>query len=190
MAQKWWIYRRVAVTIVLLLLGLCFHTTFNPTSRPRPGTKLTPASTPHPIDTLIEQGDTEFESLLAKETEGLASAADAYRQARGRHPPPGFEQWYRFAKEKNAIMIENFWDQIYHDLAPFWAVPAAQIRADARAYDMVVNVRNGRAQANTGWFWHETWANMVNTVSDYLPDMVLPANSMGTSSRLFYHHSG
>lgn len=73
-------------------------------------------------------------------------------------------------------MVEEFWDQIYHDLKPFWAVPPNQIRADARAFDMVVKVEDGRATSNTGWFWHTIWADLIDTVSSYLPDMVIPLN--------------
>jgi hypothetical protein len=43
---------------------------------------------------------------------------------------------------------------------------------------MVVKVENGRAESNTGWFWHVIWAQMINKTSDYLPDMVIPLNSM------------
>ncbi len=73
-------------------------------------------------------------------------------------------------------MVEAFWDQIYHDLTPFWALDPSRIRSDARHYDMVVKVEDGKAQSNNGWFWHEIWGEMINTVSAYLPDMVIPLN--------------
>ena len=195
--------RRLAVLFVLLLLALCWHntkllpsdrnlpegssgtqhkhpstSTFTHRARRRPQTTSIASPLPHTIDTLIRQADDDFDALLGKESDSLAAAAEAYRQTRGRHPPPGFDLWYKFAKEKNAVVVEEFWDQIYHDLNPFWGIPAKQIRVDAKAYDMVVNVRGGRAQANTGWFWHQIWANMIDTVSEHLPDMVVPANSM------------
>lgn len=132
----------------------------------------------HPIVGLIENANNEFSRLISEETHDLASAAQAYRKARGRHPPPGFDTWYDVATNHGAIMVEKFWDQIYHDLRPFWALPANQIRADARANGMVVNIRGGVAEANTGWFWHTIWAQMISTVSKYLPDMVIPCNSM------------
>ncbi len=135
-------------------------------------------STSHPIAILIQNAEDAFSHLLPKETHDLASAAQAYREARGRHPPPGFDVWHDVAKHHNVVMVEEFWDQIYHDLRPFWAVPANQIRADARANDMVVSVKGGEAEANTGWLWHTLWAQMIGTVSKYLPDMVVPCNAM------------
>ena len=132
----------------------------------------------HPIEALIERAEKEFESLLKRETRDLESAAAAYRHVRGRHPPPGFDAWHSFAVEHGAIIIEEFWDQIYHDLSPFWAVAPSRIRADARGHGMVVKIENGKAESNTGWFWHAIWAHLINTVSEYLPDMVVPLNSM------------
>jgi Glycosyl transferase family 90 len=134
--------------------------------------------TSHPITTLIQNGEEQFSHLLSKETHDLAAAAQAYREARGRHPPPGFDTWYDVAKAHDAVMVEEFWDQIYDDLRPFWGLPANQIRADARANDMVVNIRGGEAEANTGWEWHTIWAQMIGKVSKYLPDMVIPCNAM------------
>lgn len=132
----------------------------------------------HPITTLIHDAEDAFSHLLSKETHDLASAAEAYRKARGRHPPPAFDSWYDVAKSHDVIMVEEFWDQIYDDLRPFWALPANQIRADARADNMVVNIKGGESEANTGWFWHTIWAKMIGTVSKYLPDMVIPCNAM------------
>ena len=142
------------------------------------------SSSAHPIDRLIERADNTFQELLKKQTHNLEGAADAYRKARGRHPPPGFDTWYKFAQERDAVMIEEFWNQIYEDLGPFWAILPRQIRTDARAFNMVVNVHNGTAEANTGWFWHVIWAKLIDTIAQHLPDMTLPLNSMD-EPRLF-----
>src|SRR5438034_3731491 len=88
----------------------------------------------HPIDTLIRASDKQFKSLLLRQTYDLKSAAAEYRRQRGRHPPPGFDAWFEFAQEKEAIIVESFWDQIYHDLNPFWALPASRLRKDVAAY--------------------------------------------------------
>ena len=70
----------------------------------------------HPIDHLIHNAQTEFDAVLAKQTHDLHAGAAAYRERRGRHPPPGFDAWYKYAQEHNAVIVEDFWDQIYHDL--------------------------------------------------------------------------
>jgi Glycosyl transferase family 90 len=134
--------------------------------------------TSHPITSLIRNAEKAFSHLLSKETHDLASASEAYRKARGRHPPPGFDAWYETAKHHDVIIVEEFWDQIYDDLRPFWAVAANQIRADARGNNMVVSIIDGKAEANTEWFWHTIWAQMIGTVSEHLPDMVIPCNAM------------
>jgi hypothetical protein len=150
-----------------------------------PATSSRPSSSSaNPIDRLIQHADVTFEEMLEKQTRSLEGAAEAYRRTRGRHPPPGFDAWHKFAQERNAVTIEGFWDQIYEDLGPFWAVLPRQIRADARAFDMVANVRNGTAEANTGWFWHVIWAKLIDTIAQHLPDMTLPLNSMD-ESRIF-----
>lgn len=132
----------------------------------------------HPIDLLIQAGEEEFDALLSKQTYDVASAAAEYRKRRGRHPPPGFEAWFDFAKEKGAIMVEDFWDQIYHDLGPFWGLPAEQIRRDAKDYEMTINVRNGKATAGSDWFWTQIWLNLIQTIESHLPDMDLALNAM------------
>lgn len=132
----------------------------------------------HPIDSLIRVAEADFKSTIAKESSSLAEAAKAYRKRRGRHPPPGFDKWYEFAKSKNAIIVEDFWDQIYHDLNPFWGIEPARIRKEAWDYEMTINVRNGNASAGSDWFWTRIWLDLIKTIEDYLPDMDLALNAM------------
>ncbi|KAG8162140.1 hypothetical protein KVR01_007905 [Diaporthe batatas] len=132
----------------------------------------------HPIDRLIDLANKQFDDQLTDESRTLSEAAAAYRKRRGRHPPPGFDQWYAFAKEKNAVMVESFWDQIYHDLEPFWALPALEIRKAAWDYEMTINVRDGTASAKSDWFWTQIWLNLVKTIEHLLPDMDIALNAM------------
>lgn len=138
-----------------------------------------PSSTgAHPIDALIESGEAEFTNMLSKESQSLNDAAKAYRARRGRHPPPGFKEWYQFAKDNNAVVVEEFWDQIYHDLEPFWALQAPLIRKEARDFEMTIRVRNHTATAESNWFWTKIWLKMLKTVEHLLPDMDLALNAM------------
>lgn len=132
----------------------------------------------HPIDRLIDLANKQFADQLTEESHTLSEAAAAYRKRRGRHPPPGFDQWYAFAKEKNAVMVEAFWDQIYHDLEPFWALPALEIRKGAWDYEMTINVRDGSATAKSDWFWTQIWLNLIKTIEHLLPDMDIALNAM------------
>ena len=132
----------------------------------------------HPIDTLIEAAEKQFDDLLKKESHDVNTAAAEYRKRRGRHPPPGFDTWFKFAQENNAVMVEDFFDQIYHDLGPFWGLPPAIMRKEAWAYEMTINVRNKNATAGSDWFWTQIWLNLTQTIEHLLPDMDLALNAM------------
>lgn len=170
------------------VIELSSTSTPKPTPETKPETKpepkeshsvaVVPAPTRHPIDELIEKGERTFLDLLKKETDSLHDAAEEYRKRRGRHPPPGFDKWYNFAKEKKIVMVEDFFDQIYHDLGPYWAVDPALIRKEARTYEMTINVRNHNATAGSDWFWTKIWLKLLKTIEEYLPDMDLALNAM------------
>lgn len=132
----------------------------------------------HPIDTLIAAADKIHGDLLKKESKDLKTAAAEYRRRRGRHPPPGFDTWFKFAQDHGAIMVEEFWDQIYHDLGPFWGLPPATMRHEAWDFEMGIKVRNKNASANSEWFWTQIWLNMTQTIEHLLPDMDIALNAM------------
>lgn len=132
----------------------------------------------HPIDHLIDSANKQFDEMLSRESHSLNEAAAAYRKRRGRHPPPGFDAWYKYAQERNAVMVEDFWDQIYHDLEPFWALPSAEIRKGAWDYEMTIKVRNGVATAQSDWFWTLIWLSLIQTIQHLLPDMDIALNAM------------
>lgn len=138
----------------------------------------TPPLKPHPIDDLVKVAENNFNEILTKESKTLAEAADAYRKRRGRHPPPGFDAWYQFAVDKKAVMVEDFFDQIYHDLNPFWGLEPARIRKEAVDYEMTINIRNHTASAESEWFWTQIWLNMTRTIEHLLPDMDIALNAM------------
>ncbi|KAK2060090.1 capsular associated protein [Colletotrichum caudatum] len=132
----------------------------------------------HPIDTLIKEAGETFNELLKRETKTLPDAAKAYRERRGRHPPPGFDAWFQFAQERGAVIVEDFFDQIYHDLRPFWGVEPARVRKEAAEWEMVIQVRKGRASRESDWFWTVHWTDMIKTIEHLLPDMDIPLNPM------------
>ncbi|KAL1842271.1 hypothetical protein VTJ49DRAFT_5656 [Mycothermus thermophilus] len=174
------IRRLTRILLPAVLLTLTLYTLANLNS---PFTLLPPwttTSTPskHPIDQLLRSADADFSALLAKQTTTLASAAAAYRKRRGRHPPPGFDQWYAFAAERNVVMVEDFWDPIYHDLEPFWGEDPAVIRGRVRDVDMRIVVRDGKAETGSDWFWTQIWLEMIRGVEKFLPDMEIALNAM------------
>ncbi|OAQ71611.1 endoplasmic reticulum-resident kdel protein [Purpureocillium lilacinum] len=141
-----------------------------------------PASEPgrkkHPIDKLIYDAQHHFAELTSKESKTVEQAAQAYRKQRGRHPPPGFDKWFAFARSHNALVVEDFFDQIHHDIEPFWGLDPALMRREASQFEMTINVRNGNATAGSDWFWTKIWLNLVQEIAPLLPDMDLALNAM------------
>lgn len=141
----------------------------------------------HPIDHLIAKAQGDLEGLLQKETHTLNDAAQAYRQRRGRQPPPRFDNWFAFAQNRSAVMVEDFFDQIYDDLNPFWGVPAKQIREHATTFIHRVSVRDGNVTQRTDIEtreWMDLWQDMVASIpaeGGWLPDVDLPINVMDES---------
>jgi hypothetical protein len=154
---------------------------------PAPEQELEIVPTPkpdHPIDHLIAEAGKELDELLQRETSDIHDAAEAYRRRRGRQPPPGFDKWFAFAKENNAIIVEEFWDQIYDDLGPFWGVPAKQIREQANSYLFRISVRDGHATFRGDGEdrpWLDLWTNLTNTIVEHLPNVDIPINHMDES---------
>lgn len=153
-------------------------TSIIPVAEPTPAKAPAATATGHPIEHLISEAEKHFADVLSQESQSLAEAADAYRKRRGRHPPPGFDKWYAFAAEHKAVMVESFWDQIYHDLGPFWAQPAALIRKEAWDYEMTIHIRDGHATTGSDWFWTRIWREMIETIQHLLPDMDIALNAM------------
>lgn len=148
---------------------------------PKPPVHASPDSTTghtHPIEVLIKTAQRDFDAMMAKEASSLKQAASAYRARRGRHPPPGFKAWYEFAKDKKVVMVEDFFDQIYHDLGPFWGVDPKAIRKESWDFEMTINIRNGKATAGSDWFWTQIWLNLIESVAHELPDMDIALNAM------------
>lgn len=75
-------------------------------------------------------------------------------------------------------MVEDFFDQIYHDLGPFWGLDPAILRKESWDYEMVINVRGQKATAVSEWFWTQIWLNMTQSIEDMLPDIDIPLNAM------------
>ncbi|KAK3677080.1 hypothetical protein LTR78_003285 [Recurvomyces mirabilis] len=149
------------------------------------GSSKTPALKPdHPIDHIITTAEKEYNELLQQETTTVDDAAKAYKERRGRNPPPHFDAWFNFAQNHSTLVIESFFDQIYTDLAPFWGVPAKQIREQANSFEHRISVRNGNVTKRTDIevrAWLDLWADMVGSVAEWLPDVDLPINVMDES---------
>ncbi|KAI9727705.1 MAG: hypothetical protein M1828_005933 [Chrysothrix sp. TS-e1954] len=159
-----------------------------PPSRPPspPPSQQAPPSPPrskpkhHAIDDMIKAANEKFDYTLDKQSENLRDAAIAYRVHRGRHPPPHFDKWVTFAQDKNALIIEEHFDQIYHDLGPLWGLSPEGMRNQARSWPHVISVRdhNATQRSNQPRSWMELWLEMFAEIQHLLPDVDLAMNEM------------
>ena len=141
----------------------------------------------HPVSLAIADADRRWLEYDANRSHTFAATVSAYRRTYGRHPPPGFPAWYRFARARNAYHVDDF-TQAMGDLRPFWSVEPKVLRALAahmweKKEDAIgsVHVRNGKVARinclNDGMRWRvETMAKVIGVVAQHLPDMDVPAN--------------
>ncbi|GAO15333.1 uncharacterized protein UV8b_04844 [Ustilaginoidea virens] len=147
----------------------------------------------HPVRKLMLDAKAHHDDLVARQSHHLASAAARYRERRGRHPPPGFDRWFEAAQNCSAVVVEDFFDRIYKDLAPFWALDPAETSRRANAWHHVVRVRNGTARGDGDTTdrvpWLQLWTDLVAEVAGFLPDVDMPINYMDEPRLLVPHES-
>lgn len=136
----------------------------------------------HPIARLMKEARAHQEYVLSKRSFDIDAASARYRKRRGRHPPPGFDRWFQAALDSDAIVVEEYFDRIYKDLTPFWAIETETIRNRAHSWSWVVRVRGGNATGDGDVEgrvpWLELWTNLVAEFSVHLPDVDMPINYM------------
>lgn len=136
----------------------------------------------HPIFELIYGARDSFALLLGKRSLSLEQAAQRYRERRGRHPPPGFDKWFEAAQKRDAIIVEEFFDRIHHDINPYWALDPVQVRRQAHLQPQVIRVRAGKAHFETDDpgrpEWIQLWTELVKEMMPRLPDLDMVVNVM------------
>ncbi|KAI0397973.1 capsular associated protein [Xylariaceae sp. FL0594] len=137
----------------------------------------------HVIHSLTKGARVHFKRVMAKRSNTLEQAASRYRERRGRHPPPGFDKWFAAAQEKKAVVVEDFFDRIYHDINPYWAIDPKTLRRMIEDEEHLIRVRDGNA-----WFisrdielrqpWVQLWTELVKEMMPHLPDLDMILNVM------------
>ena len=136
----------------------------------------------HPIEHLMKLAKKRMEKVERNGIHSLEQAAAQYRKLRGRHPPPGFEEWYKYADSHNAIINERFWDQIYHDLAPFWSLDPTTLREQAHIFSPKIEVRDGKIESKSYnedgkmAMWKDLLIALAKDPQMKLPDIDIPLN--------------
>lgn len=136
----------------------------------------------HPIEHLAQKSLAEWNGMVDHQSSDLTSAVAEYRRRYGRNPPPGFDEWFEFARSRGSLIIDEY-DDIYNMLEPFWDVSPAVLRKaiefvsvndpDAIGY---IKVTDGIVQKNkTGWI-QDGFLNLLEPVIDRLPDVEIMAS--------------
>lgn len=178
--------RRILLT--LLLLGITFGATiYTSAHRPQAYTKR------HPLSNIIYRSHITHDKWLrnAQMSESLPVAVATYEE---RHPgkvaPPGFSEWYDYAKE--TVVIDDF-QQIDSDLANFWSLKPETLREGAEMMAalpdvLTIHIKEGKVSHDV--VSDEQTKNdlkdlvgMISKFSKHLPDMTLPIN-LGPSPRV------
>ena len=138
----------------------------------------------HPITKLIDEAEKDFIDKLKSQSKTLTEAVTEYKRRYKVHPPPNFDKWYAFAKEKGVQMIDEY-DTIHHSLLPFWGVKPSVLRSRAKESIgfldnalMGIAVRGGRVvNIGRGFEWQQqATVGMMKDFVQYLPDMDLAFN--------------
>ncbi|TRM65673.1 glycosyltransferase family 90 protein [Schizophyllum amplum] len=105
----------------------------------------------HPIYELIANAEASWEAKFAHSSTTLEQAVREYRRRYGRAPPKGFDAWWEYAQANN-VRLPDEYDQIFHDLEPFYGLH----HADLAAYQ-----RENEAKRDTFTFGREIGGPLV-----------------------------
>ncbi|KAF4547907.1 Hypothetical protein D9617_34g040870 [Elsinoe fawcettii] len=134
----------------------------------------------HPIRLLHEQALQKYTDMMNRQSKTLEEAVEEYIRRYDRDPPPGFEDWYRFAKSKNSRIIDNY-DLIEENLAPFWKVSPELLREmpeklmEGHVLEKIA-IRDGQAQ--TGHWMGREIQGLLSEVMHKIPNLDILINPL------------
>ena len=143
----------------------------------------------HPIDWLISKAEKQSNdwAIQASASQNLADCVEEYERRYQRHPPPGFDAWYRYATARNSVVIDDY-DTMMEDLLPFWGISPSEIRfrtqqviSDPWNEVSEIIIHNGKAGLGPNFLPTHRWMldgaiDLLKDFSSYLPDMVVTFN--------------
>uniref|UniRef100_A0A0B7JWY0 Uncharacterized protein n=1 Tax=Bionectria ochroleuca TaxID=29856 RepID=A0A0B7JWY0_BIOOC len=80
----------------------------------------------HPVEEAIHAAQDELNSLIQRQSRTYTAARDEYKRRYGFEPPPGFEEWYEFAKTNQSPVIDDF-DTIQISIAPLLKLSGREV---------------------------------------------------------------
>ena len=139
----------------------------------------------HPISLLMAEADKTWRAYENSRSTTFRQTVSKYRNKYGRHPPPGFKDWYRLARKRNVHNIDDF-EQIMDDLRPFWAIEprtlrnlAANMAKDPDQGVATIHIRNHKVVKVLNGQWRsETLETLINKFIKFLPDLDIAMNRL------------
>lgn len=80
----------------------------------------------HPIQLLIERSRASYTETIRNQSTTVDEALREYRSRYKIEPPPGFDKWFAFAKEKKSVIIDEY-DTIFESVAPYLAIDGKRL---------------------------------------------------------------
>ncbi|KAI1338827.1 hypothetical protein F5Y15DRAFT_385449 [Xylariaceae sp. FL0016] len=133
----------------------------------------------HPVERLAQNAKTKFENLLLNQSSTYAAAEAEYKYRYGVDPPPGFEDWYYFAKASDSPIIDDF-DTIYHGISPLWKLSGQE------AHDMISRVQ----EESNRELWHCVFSGYSEKTRCHHPRRSFDRNIASSLDRLLRGSTG
>ncbi|TKY88440.1 hypothetical protein EX895_002792 [Sporisorium graminicola] len=132
----------------------------------------------------VELAQRKFDAMLSRQSKTYEQAVARYVHQYKRQPPPGFEDWFKFAQQNNAAIIDDY-GQLEKDLAPLRLIPGHVLRQRIKnALDSKEIVMykwdfvNGTlsTSAPDGWEMVQSYRDIMAPFLDKLPNFSLLQN--------------
>ncbi|GAA5996568.1 uncharacterized protein JCM10292_003058 [Rhodotorula paludigena] len=135
---------------------------------------------PHPILTLIKRAEAEWNHKVRRQSKTLKEAVQEYRRRYRRNPPRGFDKWWAYARANRVILVDEY-DQIHHDLQPFWALDPGDLAhrvavMEEREETFTIKIADGKvAETGEQAFLRRAkdLGDLIRRFSAYAPDVNL-----------------
>lgn len=126
------------------------------------------ASPSHPVEAMINNAKEGFENMKRMQSQSYVAAHDEYIRRYGVEPPPGFQEWYKFAVMNNSPIIDEF-DTMTRNILPFLKLSGKEIvhtmsalQNDARSeiWDCTFSAREAQTWCThpyRSWDRHISW---------------------------------
>lgn len=78
------------------------------------------------------------------------------------------------------MVVEDFFDQIYHDVEPLWALEPSMMRARSAGQPCVISIRGGSVipRICPQQMWMDEWSDLFSNIASKLPDIDLAINEL------------